>query len=153
MVKSGLILGAVGLLFGIGAALLTPLCVPCLAIFLGIAAGYLAGVFDKPNENGKAVKKGALSGLIASAGVILGQIIGAVINNSVVGAEGAAEILEQFGYNYGAEYENIYAISQVLGTVCFSFLDIVFMVLLGMLGGFLWWKFTGSKTNPMIVDM
>lgn len=154
MFKSGLILGIVGLILGIGITLLTPLCVPCLALFLGLGAGFLANVFDKPGLQNRAVKSGAFSGAIAGAGVILGQIIGAIINSSVVDSAAAAEILRDFGYAMPADFDTIYAISQIGGTICFSLLDIVFMVLMGMMGGFIWWKMRGPKsTNPVIVDL
>jgi MFS family permease len=128
--------------------------VPCLALFLGLGAGFLANVFDKPVVQNRAVKSGAYSGALAGIGVIIGQIIGALINSSVVDSAAAAEILQDFGYAMPADFDTIYTISQVGGTICFSLLDILFMVLTGMLGGFIWWKMRGPKpTNPVIVDL
>jgi hypothetical protein len=151
MLKSGLIIGIAVMVLGALSALITPLCIPCLAIFLGMAAGYLAGVFDKPVMNSEAVKKGALSGLIASVGAIIGQIIGSIINASLMGPEAAAEMMEQLGIDVGANYETIYQLSQVGGTICFSIMDILFMALLGMLGGVLWWQISGKKQNPHLL--
>ncbi|MAT43288.1 MAG: hypothetical protein CL609_13190 [Anaerolineaceae bacterium] len=82
MFKSGLILGIVGLILGIGITLLTPICVPCLALFLGLGAGFLANVFEKPMVQNRAVKSGAYSGAIAGIGIILGQVFGALITPS-----------------------------------------------------------------------
>jgi hypothetical protein len=42
MWKSGLIFAVILLLLGTGVSLLSPLCVPCLTIFVGLGAGYLA---------------------------------------------------------------------------------------------------------------
>jgi len=153
MLKSGLIIGAVGLVLALGGSLITPLCVPCLALFLGLAAGYLSGVFDKPGQNSEALKKGALSGAIASLGTIIGQIIGALINAATVDAAQAAEIMKEFGYAVPGDMESFYAIGQIGGTVCFSFLDIIMMALFGLLGGILWWKMTGEKqSQPTIIE-
>lgn len=64
MLKSGLIVGAVMLVLGTTFGFLFPLCVSCLAIFAGVGAGYLAGVFDKPGDQGSAAKSGASAGAI-----------------------------------------------------------------------------------------
>jgi hypothetical protein len=154
MFKSGLIIGIVGLIFGIGITLLTPLCVPCLALFLGLGAGFLANVFEKPVVQNRAVKSGAYSGAIAGIGVILGQVIGALINSFYVSEEAAMEMLKNFGFAVPADYGTLYSASQIIATICFSLLDIVFMVLMGMLGGFIWWKMNGPKpSEPVVVDL
>jgi hypothetical protein len=48
MVKSGLIVGAVMLLLALGTTLISPICSICVAVFAGLAAGYLANVFERP---------------------------------------------------------------------------------------------------------
>ena len=56
------------LLVGGGLAYLFPLCVPCLAVVAGALAGYLAGVWERPADNGRAVQRGALAGAIGGVG-------------------------------------------------------------------------------------
>ena len=57
MTKSGLIFGAVTLLAaGLTGVISLQICAPCLALFLGLGAGYLAGVFDKPADNNRAAR-------------------------------------------------------------------------------------------------
>jgi len=154
MYKSGLIIGGVALLFAIGAALLSPVCVPCLAVFLGLAAGYLAGVFDKPLNNREAVKFGAIAGTISGIGAIIGQIIGAVINFTVVGPEKAANLMRQFGVPLDSisGFEQNYWIGVVSSSCCLGILDILLMAGLGTLGGLLWWQISAkAREQPEIL--
>jgi hypothetical protein len=150
MLKSGLIFGAIALLLSAGAALLSPLCVPCLALFLGLGAGYVAGVFDKPADNGASTKSGALSGVISGLGALLGQLIGAAINGSMVGPERAASILQQFGLptGNGAGFGPGYWAGLFASGCCLGILDIALMAGLGALGGVLWWQMSGKKAVP-----
>jgi hypothetical protein len=144
MLKSGLIFGLVALLFSAGAALLSPLCVPCLALFLGLGAGFVAGVFDKPADNGTSTKSGALSGVIGGVGALVGQLIGAVINGVFMGPEGIARLLEQLGLpgngSAGGYWAGLFA-----SGCCLGILDIALMAGLGALGGILWWQISGKK--------
>jgi len=146
MRKSGLIFGAVALFLCVGAALLSPLCVPCLALFLGLGAGYLAGVFDKPADNGGASRAGAMGGLIAGVGALLGQMIGAGINGVIVGPENASRIIEQMGLPSGSgDFGTVYWFGLIGGGCCLGILDIALMAGLGALGGILWWQISGKK--------
>ena len=146
MIKAGLILGAVMLVLGVGGSLLSPLCVPCLAVMAGIGAGYLAGVFDKPLTSGDSAKVGAIAGAIGGAGALLGQIIGGILNALLVDPQNMMRMMEQFGFP--ATYDaNFITISQIGGGVCFGLIDIVLMAGLGALGGILWQQIAGKNTN------
>ncbi len=145
MVKSGLILGIVALLLTAGIVLISPLCSPCLVIFLGLGAGYLAGVFDKPLTNGATAKSGAIAGVIGGVGSLLGQIIGGAINGAIVGPEGAADILRQFDMGGSAMDPTTYWGVLVGTACCIGILNIALMAGLGALGGILWWQITGKK--------
>lgn len=146
MIKAGLILGAVMLVLGIGGSLITPLCVPCLAVLAGIGAGYLAGVFDKPLTSGESAKVGAIAGAIGGAGALLGQIIGGILNSALADPQDIINMMEQFGlpttYDPG-----MIRFGQIGGGVCFGLLDIVLMAGLGALGGILWQQIAGKKTD------
>ncbi|MFN2110567.1 MAG: hypothetical protein ACK2UI_12965, partial [Anaerolineae bacterium] len=124
MIKAGLILGAVMLVLGIGGSLLSPLCVPCLAVMAGVGAGYLAGVWEKPLTSGDSAKVGAIAGAIGGAGALLGQIIGGILNAILVDPQQMMRMMEQFGLpaNYDS---NFFLIGQIGGAVCFGLLDIV----------------------------
>lgn len=148
MKKSGLIAGIAALVLSFGAAsVVSPVCVPCLALFFGLLAGYLAGMFDRPADQNRAMKAGALAGLLGAIGMLLGQILGAVLNATLIGPEGVARMLSQMGFFAGGpeQIAEIYWIGMVLSTACLVVFDAALMSGLGALGGLLWWKISGSK--------
>jgi len=148
MKKSGLIAGVVGLLFSFGAAIVvSPVCVPCLALAFGLLAGYLAGVFDKPVDQNRSIKAGTLAGLLGGIGMLLGQVLGAVLNASLIGPEGVARMLSQMGLFAGgpAQIAEFYWVGIALSTACLVVFDAALMSGFGALGGLLWWKISGSK--------
>lgn len=84
MLKAGLIAGAVSFVFVlIGAAGLSPLCALCVPLVTGLLAGYLTGVFDKPDP-ADAMKRGAGAGAITGGIAILANIIAALLNSLVL---------------------------------------------------------------------
>jgi len=150
MLKSGLILGVVALLLTIGAALLSPLCVPCLTLFLGLGAGYLAGVFDKPFDNRGSARSGAFAGAIGGIGALIGQAVGAVINSQLVGPGEAIRLIRQLGIQLPlgttpADIATGYWGTIIGSTGCLGLFDVALMAGLGALGGLLWWQMSGSK--------
>lgn len=149
MFKAGIIIGLAALFFAIGVALLSPLCVPCLSLLFGLGAGFLAGVFEKPEEGNETLKIGALAGVIGGIGMALGQTIGAVINSIIVGPEGAAQIIESFGLQAGgpAAIGSSYWIGIIGGTVCFGLVDIALMAGFGVLGALAWGKFLRKNSE------
>jgi len=147
MLKSGLIFGAIAFILGTGITLLSPLCAPCLAIFLGLAAGGSAGVFDKPLSLGACAKKGALSGALSGIGAFLGQMTGAAGNALIVGPQGAQQFLRQFGMEMPTRGNTdvFYYFSVFSSGCCIGLLDVALMASLGALGGLLWWQISGQK--------
>ena len=155
MRKAGLITGCIALVLGLGAALLSPICVPCLSPFLGLLAGYLAGNYDKALEQRQAIKSGALGGLLAGIGLLAGQVIGAIINVTVVGPMGTARMLYQMGIPAGspARIAEIYWPTVIIFTNCLTIFDVALMAGIGLMGGLLWWQINGKKqgnSQPII---
>jgi len=146
MVKSGLIAAAVMLVVSVGITLLFPICSPCLAIFFGVGAGYLACVFDKPIDNSQSAKAGAIAGAIGGGGSVVGQLIGGVLNAVIVGPEQAADLLEQFGLE-GPVGGPTYYLSAIGTPVCIGLLNVALMAGLGALGGILWWQMSGKNRS------
>jgi hypothetical protein len=155
MRKAGLIVGGVALVLGLGAALLSPICVPCLSVFLGLLSGYLAGSFDKAFDQRQTVKSGTLGGLLAGIGLLAGQIIGAVINVTVIGPMGTARILYQMGIPAGSpeRIAEIYWPTVIIFTTCLTIFDLALMAGMGLLGGLLWWQVSGKnrENNQLII--
>ncbi len=149
MYKSGLIVGVVALFVAAGATLLSPLCTPCAAVFLGLTAGFLAGVFNKPADNNATAKVGAIGGAVGGVGAILGQVIGTVLNGVLVGPERLQQFNQQLGLPFeGAVPHQTYWLGLVGGGICFSLLDVLLMAGFGALGGLLWWQTTGKNARP-----
>ena len=143
MVKSGLIAGALALVIAVIATYITPICTPCVSLFIGLGAGYLADVFDKPSMNNSATRTGALGGIGAS----IGQLIGTVLNVMILGPQGALQLERLLGLQVegGTTFTNGYWVGAIGGAVCFSIIDILLMAAFGALGGIIWWQTDGKN--------
>lgn len=148
MLKSGAITGAIAFVLAIGGSFVAAIvCAPCWSLFVGLGAGYLGGVFDKPTSNGNAVKAGAGAGAIGGVGGFIGQIIGSLLYAAVVGPEASADMLRQLGVqgadvtNVGAYYAGAFGIGCCLGLGA-----IALMAGLGALGGMVWWQISGKNS-------
>lgn len=151
MLKSGLIIGGVMLVLAIGASLLSPICVPCLALFAGLGAGYLAGMFDKPSLQNIGVRSGASAGAIGGVGALIGQLIGGGINAVVVGPEGAQQFMQQIAPDLatGSTNSAAYYFGVFGSACCIGLFNVAIMAGLGALGGLLWWNMTGKNQGGM----
>lgn len=147
MYKSGILFAIVMVVMAAGIALFSPLCVPCVAIFVGLGAGYLTGIFDKPLEKNTATKNGAIAGAIAGVGSLVGHLIGGVINAVMLGPEGAAQFARQLGLPSDGSPVGFYA-GVFGGACCFGLLEIALMAGLAALGGILWFNMSGPKQTP-----
>jgi hypothetical protein len=145
VVKSGLILAVVALIFSASSTLISPVCTPCLAIFMGIFAGYLAGIQDKPKDEGAAAKTGAGAGAIGGIGAILGQFIGAAINAKLVGPESTLNMLHQLNIPTSGDISGYYLYAVYGSACCLGLLNVLLMAGLGALGGYLWHQMNGRK--------
>jgi len=140
MLKSAAILAVVSLVLAFGVTLVMPACVPCAGLMLGFGAGVLASVFDKPSDAGAAAKVGAGAGALASVGAIVAQMAGAGLNAVLVGPEGAAQLMEQWGMEMGTDAASRvgYWTGAAGSALCLSALDVALMAGLGALGGLAW---------------
>ena len=146
MKKAGLIIGVVALIAALGTTLVSPYCVPCLAIFLGIGAGYLTGVIDRPIERSESTRKGAIAGAIGGIGAALGQIIGMILNGLIVGPERAAAFAESLGFP--AQFDPTTYWTMMVGVnFCIGVINVLLMTGLGFLGGMMWVKFSGQDQS------
>jgi hypothetical protein len=149
MLKSGWIAAAVSLLLALGVTLVLPYCVPCLALLLGLGAGYLAGVFDRPALKAAAVRSGTLAGLIGGAGVVIGQMGATLINGFSVGPQGMMDLYNTLGITPGVPVTpQFYWVSLIGGNGCLALVSVGLMAGLGALGGLLWWQVSGQKLIP-----
>ncbi|PWB55386.1 MAG: hypothetical protein C3F13_04655 [Anaerolineales bacterium] len=152
MVKSGFIIGAISLVFILGISIaVAPFCAPCLGIFFGLAAGYLAGVFDKPASSGESVRKGASAGAIAGAIGFLGGVIGGVLNSLLLNPANVEAFTRMLGiYNVNISQPLIW-FSQIGFALCIGLFDIAWMAVLGIAGGALWYQVSGKNQAQAIL--
>jgi len=154
MLKSGLIFGAVALvLAGITGVINFQLCAPCLALFMGAGAGYVAGMFDKPaGGTGASAKVGAGAGAIGGVGALFGHLGGGLVGAAITGPEQAADLARQLGLPASSDPAGFWA-GAIGASCCFGLLDVALMAGLGALGGLLWYQMTGKNmaggTPPM----
>jgi hypothetical protein len=148
MVKAGIIAAVVALVLAIGGSLFMGICVPCISIFIGVAAGYLACHYEPAGDNGSAAKSGAIAGAIGGIGALLGQAIGSVITGVTAGPEAGMDMMRQFGWEMPTDVpipDAYFWIGVVGGGCCIGVFDLLLMAGLGAVGGILWWQFTGKN--------
>ncbi len=152
MVKSGLLIGAVSFILILAAAtVVTPFCAPCQGIVLGLVAGYLAGVFDKPLDSGESIRKGAIAGAIAGAIGLVGGFVGAVINGALMNPANVASMMRIFGFsNFNIGQAEIWA-SQLGFAFCVGIFDILWMAVLGLAGGAIWYQVSGKNQSSTVL--
>ena len=148
MIKAGIIAAIVALILAIGGSLLMGICVPCISIFIGAGAGYLACHYEPAGDSGSAAKSGAIAGAIGGVGALLGQAIGAVITGATAGPEAGLDLARQLGLDVPTEMfasDAFYWVG-VIGTgCCIGIFDLLLMAGLGAVGGILWWQFKGKN--------
>ena len=152
MVKSGLLFGAVSFVLILGSAvLITPFCAPCLGIILGLAAGYVACVYDKPISNGEGVRKGGMAGVIAGGLGLVGGLIGGVINGVLLNPSSLEALYKTLGIpNISLDQTAIWTM-QLVGAVCIGLFNVGWMAILGVAGGALWFQISGkNQTRTMM---
>jgi hypothetical protein len=152
MTKSGLIFGAAAFVLILGSVIiLTPLCAPCLGLIFGIAAGYVACVFDKPTNSSDCIRKGGIAAAITAGVGFFGSLIGGAINGVIV-TPATVESIARSLYitNFNLTQAQILAYQLILGVLVGVF-DVVWMGVLGIAGGTLWYQAVGKKlTIPTI---
>jgi hypothetical protein len=148
MIKAGIIAAVVALILAIGGSLLAGICVPCIVLFIGAGAGYLACNFEPAADNGSAAKSGAIAGAIGGVGALLGQAIGSVIVGTTTDMETSMEMMRQLGFDMPTDVvipEQLYWLSAIGTGCCIGFFDLLLMAGLGAIGGILWWQITGKN--------
>ncbi len=152
MTRAGLIGAAVIFVLSFGLSFVSGLIVPCCAIVVGLGAGYLAGMWERPAQNGVSVQRGALAGAIAGVGVVLGQTIGTLVNAYMLGPSASLAVAQQLGLDAGGATVDpmvFYLTSGVTGC-CFGLFSLALMAGLGALGGVIWWQTTDKNQGGAV---
>jgi hypothetical protein len=150
MFKSGIIVGAIAFVYLFVTSIAMSVCTPIEAIVLGLAAGALAAYFDKAQLANKAAISGGVAGCIAAILGILGNVVGTLIKTYVIFTPDTVNSLAT--QITGMEASAINSTSSAVGTFvtlgCCIILDLVLMVGLGALGGYLWFQYRGKNAAP-----
>ena len=151
MVKSGIIFGGVAFILILGSSLISPLCAPCVGLFMGLAAGYVAGVFDKPRYSRDSLKSGGIAGLIAGIIGLIGGLIGGAINGTSVNASMIEQFYRALGITNISISQSQLLTYQLLGAACIGIFNLVWMALLGLAGGAIWYQIKGKSQPGAII--
>ncbi|MBN2086646.1 MAG: hypothetical protein JW748_15630 [Anaerolineales bacterium] len=147
MIRSAVILGAISFIYMLVANVAMVLCAPFLAIILGMLAGALAAVIDKPQLVNKAAASGAIAGGLAGIGAVIGNTAGLLIRTFVVFTPQTITdmITDLTGVSYTETEAALYSLIPVC---CCAITDLILMAAAGALGGFLWMKYQSrGKTS------
>jgi hypothetical protein len=138
MLKSGIIFGVIGFLLTLLISLVSPICSICVAIGLGLAAGYVAGVNDRPLANDASLRGGLIAGALTGGLMIPGGIIAAVINAGSMQGGGGQALTDVFGLP-PQPAEVIWA-AQLFAGCCIGLINLGILAGFGAGGGALWFR-------------
>jgi hypothetical protein len=145
MLKAGLIGFLVGGLFSLGATLVLPCCTPCAAIPIGLGAGFLACLWDRPARAESGAGLGAESGGVAGIGSLLGQVVGMIVNGLLVGPQMAAEFSANLGLPATQLDSSMYWGALIIANGVCGLTNVAIAAALGALGGLLWHQTIGKN--------
>jgi hypothetical protein len=138
MLKSGIIFGLIGFVLVLGVSvLISPFCSICFTVLLGLGAGYVAGVFERPLDSGEAWKRGAGAGALAGGLVILGQLIAGGVNANFMANDPNAQIVNELLGLPPADPAMLW-LGAVFAACCFGLVNVGILAGLGAAGGALW---------------
>lgn len=146
MWKSALLIGLVAFVVVLGFyTVISPACTPCAAIILGLLAGYLACLFNKPATAEQRLKQGALAGAIAGVGAVIGSTLGGLINGLIMTSEVGQMYYVQYCSGYGITMDPTTIWTGQAVWMCILIpVNIILMAVLGLAGAAIW-----HKTNPV----
>lgn len=142
MIKAGLIGAGVGFIYIMSLTLLNPFCTLCFTPFLGVGVGYGAGWFDRPARAESSLSRGTIAGGIASFGVIIGQMMAALINGILVtNSKQLPELMREIGLSQFTvtNSDEYWQATLAVNSFC-SVFNLALIVGLGALGGMIWFQ-------------
>jgi MFS family permease len=131
------------LLVVISAAVVSPLCALCMPLLVGLAAGYMTGMFEKTPAT--TVQRGAYAGAIAGGLGIVGQMIASVINAAVL-QNPAYQLNPALGLPV-ADASTVW-VAQLATACCIGLVNVALSAGFGAGGGAIWNNTAGKSTPP-----
>lgn len=148
MTSISLIGAAATFVLGLGLTLLSPLCLPCVAVIAGLVMGYMAANADQPPDSRLVNSPAAIGGLFGGFGLLLGQMAGSALNTVLVGPQGVGDILTQLGIQSTQGVEMGYYGGVLGGICCIGIFNLALSAGFGVVGGQLWWQVVGKVIPP-----
>jgi hypothetical protein len=150
MVKSSLIVGVITFFLVLIGGLLSNICClasPVLAILLGLAAGFLCAIFEKPSESEKAAVRGALAGAITGGVGLVAQFIGQMISQLILGSNVAC-IPGMCSESAAPISQTSVTLFAVFNACFYGLILLPIMAGLGAVGAVLWLKTKPRPKSP-----
>ncbi len=149
MIKSGLIFGVGMFVFVLlVSSIASPLCALCIGVLMGLGAGYVAGVFDKPQLSSEATKKGAVAGAITGVMAVLANMIAAALVGSLYQSHQSMYV-SLCPNTQLPDPGTFWVIELGLG-LCTALVNVILTTGLGIAGSAIWFSTNGHKQNTNI---
>jgi uncharacterized membrane protein YfcA len=149
MRRASLIAGLLGFVGAvISGALNSQICIPCIALVLGAAAGYFACRAGRPADQNTATRLGATSGALAGVGTLLGSVVGGFLGAYLLGPAGAQSSLDSIARSLGVTVPSgpvspVTYYGTALGvSACCGVGEVFIMAVLGALAALVWFRQT-----------
>ncbi len=136
-IKMGLVVGAIGLAINVCVAGFVGLCGPIVSLLAGGVAGFLAAQQEKLPTKSEGAKAGAISGGIAGALVIIGQVLGGIAALAFMQASGMQFPFGQIPSTADSSGMLVYYASGVGTGLCFGIIGAVLAAAVGAGAGYM----------------
>ena len=150
MIKAGLLGSIVGFIYVMSLTLLSPFCTLCFTPLWGVGVGYVAGWFDKPASMESVVGRGIAAGLMTGLGVVLGQMLAALVNGILVtNSKQLPLLMKEIGLSefIVTNPNDYWQATLTVNSFCGIF-NFALLAGLGALGGMLWFRQTHRAVLP-----
>ena len=125
-----------------GGALNSQQCVPCIAVFVGLAAGYWGARLSQPETQALASRGGATVGAAGGLSALGGHLLGGLIGATRLGPNGVADLARSLGLDLPAGNASSAAYYQTtIGVAgCCGVVEVALMAGAGAVGAIIWYQ-------------
>jgi hypothetical protein len=148
MFKSSLIIVPITVLVILVTGLMSELCCcssPVAAVFLGLAAGVLCGVFEKPAQKSRALRRGAIAGAVAGTAALPAQVLGEIVVALALAGSGKVDI-SLFGVPAASATVDLWnwALNALFAATLYGLISAAIMAGTGAVGSGVWFRIHGK---------
>jgi hypothetical protein len=144
-IKVGLLVGVIGLVLNTCIAAGMGICGPLFSLLAGAAAGYFTAAREKAATKGDGARLGLISGGIAGALIVVGQVLGGIGSLVLVQASGMKLPFGTVPAMADGSQSAIYYLSGVGTALCFG---IIGMALAALVGAGVAYLTTSAQPQP-----